>query len=155
MDPITLTAGIMAVLTPFLTKAGEEVAKSAGKGLYNKITSLFDQDEEIKTLQTAEASPDRRNLIELEKVIQDKLTKNAEKKDEFVSELNISRTDEFIAGEILKNAAILREDIRVLSREQLDVGVGTEGDYSARIALQERKLRKLEKKFISLTQKKF
>ncbi len=44
MDAVTintLTSNVIAVLAPFLTKAGEELAKQAGKAETDKISALY------------------------------------------------------------------------------------------------------------------
>ncbi len=42
MDPIaSLAASVVAVLSPYLAKAGEEFAKEAGKAAANKFGALY------------------------------------------------------------------------------------------------------------------
>ncbi|UCC52881.1 MAG: hypothetical protein JSV68_02730 [Anaerolineaceae bacterium] len=70
MDPNAIAASAIAILSPYLVKAGEEIAKGAGQAAWKKTGDIYEaikvrfakeeDDFPAQTLEQFEKSPDKR-----------------------------------------------------------------------------------------------
>ncbi len=161
MDPSLVIAGTMAVLKPFLEKAGETAAETIGKKLgesttektfWNKVKGLFVVDDEEQLFQEIENKPiaTQQDVA----LIEDKLTKEMASNPQFAAEIqadfNLSSTDMFVAEQLLKSIRADRDKLKELFEEKRLAGIETEGSYEIMIARTRRRMKKDEKEFLSL-----
>jgi hypothetical protein len=66
MDPVTLSAAVVAALTPYLAKAGEKFAEAAGGAAFKGLSTLYDA---VK--QRVHGTPAAESLADLERSPQD------------------------------------------------------------------------------------
>lgn len=144
---------IVSAITPFLTKTGEKIAEKVGEDIFPLIKRLFIKDEDIKTLENIQKSPTQRNLIQLEQQISEKINENPELLEEFQRQLNLTPVKILKLENIIKSMKILKEELNYLYPESIGSSEANHGDYLNKIALQERKLQKLEKELFNTLNK--
>jgi len=103
MDPITIASSAIALLTPYLAKAGEEVSKKAVGAAWEKVTEIHkairdrlaqEKDKYPKeTLKRYEKEPAKRN-----QAMQETLAEILEKDPAFAKKLVIMLKDADKAG---------------------------------------------------------
>jgi hypothetical protein len=95
VDPITIAAGVVALLTPFVSKAADAFASEAGKAVWSKTSALFDLlKSKLSGDQAAAATLDRfdRNpqgsADEFQSVLVKRLEGDQQLRDELLSLLD-------------------------------------------------------------------
>ncbi|MBV6426133.1 MAG: hypothetical protein KIPDCIKN_00643 [Haliscomenobacter sp.] len=58
MDPASLAAAVIAALTPYLVKGGEELAQGIGKDLWEQVKKPFKSDADKKKLEELKTKPE-------------------------------------------------------------------------------------------------
>jgi hypothetical protein len=94
MDPATIAAGAVALLTPYLKKAGEEFVGAAGeyaqekaKGLWQKIRAKLDGDPPAKVvLDKFENNPDA-HAAEFTAKVEEKIAADAPLADQIATDV--------------------------------------------------------------------
>lgn len=94
MDPVSIAAGVGALLAPYLKKAAEEFAGEAGKyvqekakGLWEKLRAKFEGDPPAeKTLERFEADPEGARP-DFEAQLEKKVTEDPSLRDELAQAL--------------------------------------------------------------------
>lgn len=128
MDPVTIAAATLTVLSPFLTKMGEKAAEEIGKGLpgavgklWNRIGKKFKGNPAAETaVKDVVANPkDEDNLAALRKEIKKALAEDAE----FAQEIE----------ELLKQAKNETQTIRGDHNIAANIDIG--GDVSGNIII--------------------
>lgn len=150
MDLTFLTTAISTALIPFLSKSGEKVAEKIGEEIYPSIKSLFLKDEEKKTLEKLEVSPSPTNFKLFEQHLTTILENSPDIAQTLAELLKMTPTKSVRLENILSSYKEIRDELVFLYVERNNAGIATEGDYSNRIFLQERKLFKLEKDFFKV-----
>jgi hypothetical protein len=100
MEPVTITAGVIALLTPYVKKAAEQFAGEAGKVIWNKTQGLFEKlqarlggDQEAEnTLAQFEKDPEQ-GQAGLEALLKEILTKDHILRDEIAGVLTEVKRD--------------------------------------------------------------
>lgn len=85
MDPVTIAASAVAILTPYLAKAGEEVSKKAVGAAWEKVSEIYQavkgrlsqekDDYPKETLKRFEKEPEKRKLA-MQEILADVLAKD-------------------------------------------------------------------------------
>lgn len=151
MDISLLATAAMAILGPYISKAGEKVAENIGEDLWNKIKSVFTKDKEIQLVKKVENREIKEDdLVEIENSLKENLNQKIDFVQVLKTSLNINSTNEFILENYLLIASKIQEELKTLYLEQVNAGIAIEGDYKVKIAQLERKLRQTNEKIISL-----
>jgi|GEM_PF-6598441 len=144
MDPLFIGTAVMTVLGPYLAKGGEVLTKEVSKDLYDKVKGFFKAEEDQKLLTAPEGKAKK---ISVEKRLKEILKDDVNALAELSEALALSDAVTFKLQNIYNSTVVLKEELAFLYESQNNAGIGTEGDVKNRIALQERKLEKLEKDF--------
>ena len=162
METTVLITSVISFLKPYLIKAGEKVAETVGerlgdqtlqRGVWNKVKSFFNKDEEKKVLEEAESdvSIGESKIEKIENLLTSKLDENVELKKEISSILNFS--DMFLIEQLVKSIATNKEKLVEYFEERNLAGIETEGSYDIMIARTRRRLTKDEKELGKLLAK--
>lgn len=116
MDPVSIAAGVGALLAPYLKKAAEEFAGEAGKyvqektkGLWEKLRAKFESDPQAeKTLERFEADPEGARP-DFEAQLEKKVTEDPSLRDELAQAL----------AEVKRQAPYVRVVQRIKEAEEL------------------------------------
>jgi hypothetical protein len=147
MDLASITTMVSMALSPYLLKTGEKIAEKLGEELFPVVKRIFITEKEKQTIAKIESSPSLQNF----NLFEQELTKKMESSPDLAQTLaEVFKLTPFKAVKfqsIINSYKEIREELDYLYVESKDAGISTTGDYSNRIALQERKLKKLEKDF--------
>ena len=151
MDPSLLVTAAMALLQPYLVKAGEKVAETIGEKMaektlqqsfWQKVKGVFIKENEEEVIQAIEKKPisSSQDVAKNESIINKEVTTNPQFAVELKSVMNITAANEFIATEKIKSILRLKEEIKKLEVQMERAGIATSGDYINMIELKQVKL---------------
>jgi hypothetical protein len=150
MGTALLATATMTILTFFLQKTGEGVAKKIGEDIWGIIKNVFTKKEEIETVRKVEKGQiTSTELSEIEKALMEHL-KQPEFANTLKENLNITPSNEFRLTNYLNMHKVIQEKLKDYYAESLNAGIGTVGDYKNLIAQQERRLKEVEKMIIEI-----
>ncbi len=145
-----IASTIVAAITPYLAKTGEKIAEKIGEDIFPTLKRIFIKDEEKKTLELVQANPNPQNLRIFEQQLSLKLDNSPNLAQDFADILKLNPHKSIRLAGIVNSINSIKEELEYLYQEKVNAGISTEGDYSNRIALQERKLLKLEREFFQI-----
>jgi hypothetical protein len=152
MDISLLVTAAMTVLSPLLTKAGEQAAETIGekladkateKGIWQKIKDLFIVSETGQVIEQIENKPvaTHKEVALIEEKLKKDLETNPESVQYFKSVLKITPLNEYFAANKLESIERLQSEIKKLEIQMERAGLGTIGDIQNKIDWQQDKLR--------------
>jgi hypothetical protein len=155
MEISLIATAAMTILGPYVTKAAESVAEKIGEDLWTKVKKTFTKDKEKEIVKKVEEnSITRADLNEIQNILIGHLNQDNNLLEEVKTSLNIIPANEFILENNLKIAEKIREELKFIYEGQINAGIESEGGYINRIALQERKLKRVEENIIAIITKK-
>lgn len=161
MDASLIIMGAMTLLKPLLEKAGEKAAETIGeklaektveKSFWKKVKGLFIIEGEEKIVEDIE-NKSVANSQDIE-IIESKITKEVETNPQFAAELwsslNISKTNELYAEQLLISLEKDKEKLAELVQDRRDAVVGLQEQYELEIRRLLRRMQKDEQQFLKL-----
>lgn len=161
MEASLIVTGAMTLLKLLLEKAGEKAAETIGeklaektveKSFWEKVKGLFIIEGEEKTVEDIE-NKSVANSQDIA-IIENKITKEVETNPQFATELwstlNISKTNELYAEQLLISLQKDKEKLAELVQDRRDAVVGLQEQYELEIRRLLRRMQKDEKQFLEL-----
>lgn len=161
MDASLIITGAMTLLKPLLEKVGEKAAETIGeklaektveKSFWKKVKGLFIIEGEEKTVEDIE-NKSVANSQDIA-IIESKITKEVETNPQFAAELwstlNISKTNELYAEQLLISLQKDKEKLAELVQDRRDAVVGLQEQYELEIRRLLRRMEKDEQQFLNL-----
>ena len=147
MNNSLIANAIMTMLSSFFSNSGKEIAKNAGKDIYEKVKHCFGTEEEKTALQNLETDPFSNTQREsIEKILMLKLY-NKEFFQEISVILNITTSNTIILELVLNSILDIKAELKHLYPWWINAGPDKKGQYQNRIEQLELQLTQLEEKF--------
>lgn len=105
MEPLTLITAAMAMLTPFLTKAGEKISEEMGTSLWTWLKSKFSNEHNIPDSATSEDT----NKIQM--ALMQLITSNPAFAEELEAKMNEIRNQNTSTGQmnVVNNGTVQKQ----------------------------------------------
>jgi hypothetical protein len=145
---------VMPYFTPFLMKAGEEIAKGVGQDSWLAFKGIFKKKGEISLLEKGEnQSLSKDELQEVETTLIQYLENDKEVLPTVIGFLDLSYADRTKLQRKLKTIEVLNNELEGLEEKLNKVGVLGKGDIEIKIDLQETTLQEANEEIIKLIKK--
>lgn len=154
MSVSDITQGLLMMLSPYLQNCGKEIAKQAGKDLYQKIKQQIQGDSEKKVVEKLELQPlSIDNMNSLKDILFIQLSNDSLFYKKITEVFNASFSDTLILSLTLRAINEINNELPRLYSSWVKASLEKKGEYQNRINDLEDQLRYLEVKFFSVVQK--